>query len=99
MKKFKIKQITGIFTWTHFNTIDRCAICRNSLNEPSIDFLLNSKESFINTHIIYFIALGQCGHIFHLDCVERWLFENEKCPLCVKAWFYEKINKLNLLKT
>nr|UXY88012.1 ring-box protein 1 [Cryptomonas curvata] len=100
MKKFKVKQITGIFTWIHFNSVDRCAICRNNLNEPSIDFqTIKLTESIIHTDDAYFIVLGKCGHIFHLDCVEKWLFENQKCPLCVRIWYYEKISKLNLTKT
>ena len=103
MIKFKIKQITGVFTWNYLNTIDRCAICRNSLNDPSIEFQANIKMyttyRFFNIHGIYFVCFGKCGHSFHLDCIERWLFENQKCPLCARIWIYENIIKFNLLKT
>jgi len=24
----------------------------------------------------------QCQHIFHVDCIDRWLIYNKKCPIC-----------------
>lgn len=26
-----------------------------------------------------------CEHIFHAKCIDRWLVENHKCPLCNKS--------------
>lgn len=30
-----------------------------------------------------------CGHCYHLECLERWIGENETCPICL-----EKISDL-----
>ncbi|WOL05533.1 RING-H2 finger protein ATL56-like [Canna indica] len=27
-------------------------------------------------------ALPPCGHVFHVDCVDRWLVRSSGCPIC-----------------
>ena len=36
----------------------------------------------------YSIAWGVCGHVFHLDCISRWLKTRSVCPLCNREWEY-----------
>ena len=31
------------------------------------------------------IAFGNCGHVFHLDCVQRWHKTRSVCPLCNRS--------------
>ena len=30
------------------------------------------------------IVVFKCKHFFHYDCVFKWLFEKNYCPLCKK---------------
>lgn len=61
-----------------------CAICRNSLNEPSIEYQAYPSPSNNNG---LKISIGEnCDHMFHLDCIQRWLKARSICPLCNLEW-------------
>ena len=62
--------------------------------ELSIQGEINTKmneEEFIKNNInVCIICLGEiekgkylnCGHIFHLDCIQEWILQYKKCPTC-----------------
>ena len=35
---------------------------------------------------------GICRHIFHAECIERWLLVREGCPVCRRSYFDELVN-------
>ena len=57
---------------------DDCTICRQSLNDDSIYSKEQNKCSTITT--------GNCGHSFHTECIEPWLKQYNKCPICAEVF-------------
>ncbi len=51
-----------------------CTICRDSLNSDSI---YNIEKGIRST-----LSRGLCGHMFHTECIDPWLKNNKKCPIC-----------------
>ncbi|PPR90902.1 hypothetical protein GOBAR_AA29773 [Gossypium barbadense] len=50
----------------HENEIDRCVICQVEYGE--------NEEGLV--------ALPNCKHPYHLDCISKWLQMKKLCPIC-----------------
>eukprot|EP00210_Caulerpa_lentillifera_P003855 g3682.t1 len=91
-KRFEMKKWNAVAMWSWAICTDTCAICRNNLYEPSIEYQANPTGD--NEHPGLSITWGCCGHVFHLDCIQRWLKTRSACPLCNKPWDFAKIEKI-----
>jgi RING-box protein 1 len=80
-----------IATWTFDVCSENCAICRNSVTEPSIEYQANPTT--INQSGCS-LAYGVCNHAYHLDCIQRWLKQRSTCPLCNVEWNYQNIIRI-----
>lgn len=91
--KVELKKWNAVAVWSWAMSHDNCAVCRNSLHEPSIEYQAN-PDTVAQDGLK--VAWGQCGHVYHLDCVSRWLKTRSNCPLCCKEWEFTKIEKIGI---
>jgi hypothetical protein len=85
--KFKINTISllGSFCYNFpKNSNTDCSICRNNLNFKSP----TTEEKCIECHVV----IGECGHLFHQDCITSFLKFNQYCPICSTLWKQNKNN-------
>jgi len=95
-----IKSINLRGCWNLETINDECPICRSSILEScvecsnSIEYTKNSnsiehtKNSNSETNCIS--IMGECTHVYHLHCIEKWTKTKNVCPLDNKKWEYKK---------
>ena len=79
-KPNSIKQINNT------KKIHECIICKKSLNETSDELLNNNKNILNNDDIL----IGKCGHIYHENCINKWLEHNSTCPIDNIKWHLDR---------
>lgn len=65
-------------TLANVNTLSNVAIYSHS--NSTIDMCSICQGNFESNDIIR--KLNGCGHLFHLNCIDRWLAEHNTCPTC-----------------
>ena len=66
-----------------------------SVGFRSIDVQAMGTQQVATDHAGLSIAWGACGHIFHLDCIKRWLRTRSVCPLCNREWELAKTEQIH----
>ena len=61
--------------------VHECVICLDSLIDEE-DATSPSPHFLAAQHGVKMLP---CGHIFHGDCLRRWIMKNAKCPMCRKS--------------
>lgn len=64
-----------------------CIICKRSLLDPSYEILSDNKNISNDNEIL----IGKCGHVFHGDCLCRWLKTSECCPIDKVKWCLHRV--------
>ena len=60
-----------------------CAFCKRDITEYSYNVITDNKSLFNDNNII----IGKCGHIFHKDCMDKWIeCGNIICPIDKLNW-------------
>jgi hypothetical protein len=59
-----------------------CVICKRLLYEPTYDNISNNKNISNDNEVL----IGKCGHMFHEDCIKKWLNSTETCPIDKTIW-------------
>ena len=80
--RFKFSDIKILTSWRYNLLLNKeCTICRCSLNENSLSYQTKGLSSYV--------IVGECGHSFHKECLEGWIKENPRCPICAQKWKYQ----------
>jgi hypothetical protein len=72
---------------TDHSLTKECIICKRSLFEPSYEMVSDNKNIKNETEII----IGKCGHIFHGDCIGKWLKTCDLCPIDKVKWCLHRV--------
>jgi len=60
-----------------------CVICKRSIYEPSYEHITDISKLQEEPQLI----IGKCGHIYHNDCMTKWLNTgNKTCPIDKVEW-------------
>ena len=82
-------RVAAMYSWDLSPTDANCPLCRMPNSEPaahkpaSEDFVVGDTVPSTNESLL---SEGLCGHVFHLDCITRWMVNRTGCPYCNQTW-------------
>lgn len=73
----KIKSIRAGYIWNWDVPSDICGICQQPFEQMCSEC----------THPRLCVpSIGKCRHTYHKHCIDRWIINNNLCPLCRLDW-------------
>lgn len=81
--EIRIKKINMVAFWQYDVENSMCPICQK-------DLLIPTNQALERRIIRNNIAIGECGHGVHTDCIDRWALANNSCPYCMGEWKLHK---------
>jgi hypothetical protein len=64
-----------------------CIICKISLFEPNYETICDNKNILNDNDVV----IGKCGHMFHGDCLGKWLKTCDTCPIDKVKWCLHRV--------
>lgn len=82
---YSVIKWNAVASWMSNEVSPNCSICKNSLDSNST---CNDCIILGDPNIKCPPTKGQCGHIYHKHCLDRWFSvqKNQLCPLDQHIW-------------
>ena len=64
--------------------VDKCAICRGAVDQRCGECDQSGEDRACQGTV----GSAVCAHVFHTECIERWLRNRFTCPLCNHTWMF-----------
>ena len=65
-------------------SIEFCAICRGDLFNRCFECQGSGEDRVCQGYIHNAV----CSHVFHTECIKRWINTRACCPLCNASWIF-----------
>lgn len=77
---WQITKLQAVYVSSWAKSQESCAICKSLLINPCV--ICEANES--TDPCPY--QEGECGHIYHLHCISKWIQQQPNCPICGQRW-------------
>eukprot|EP01024_Parvocaulis_polyphysoides_P051812 TRINITY_DN5108_c0_g2_i2.p3 TRINITY_DN5108_c0_g2~~TRINITY_DN5108_c0_g2_i2.p3 ORF type:complete len:130 (+),score=11.68 TRINITY_DN5108_c0_g2_i2:32-391(+) len=85
----KIKRWHAVGKWCWDTNDSICGICHSPFDGCAPECKYPGDDCPV--------VWGQCGHAFHLQCIQAWLnnssTQEHSCPLCRRPWEYQQADR------
>jgi hypothetical protein len=94
-----VRYVRPVFEIKHRSLNTKCEICQRDLflrcskcNSHTDDSRKVKCSTSVGTGCP--LKIGVCNHSFHKHCIDKWLEDNEKCPIDMESWRECVVEKL-----
>lgn len=73
---------TSTETWRHFDTLSMWRLVDSISNSWKCEICQKTKNKILSYNPNRAITKLPCNHSFCFECLDTWLIQSTKCPLC-----------------